>query len=212
MGPYRKEMLPDGASLDYGPLGLRMCEPCQYDANQVRRDRLTYRRAHLEQAESALRQFRHAGSALDQGATLMQFAAPRWDSGFGEPPVDEHGETTLPLIIARLVVVVKLRKAALAREEYSGKSHPAERELPHARAELKAAREMQRRLDSDASTESVWSYVLQHSLRPAPAEMTREAARSRVTYLLRIRGERVVRLERELQELPAPPEKEEVAV
>jgi hypothetical protein len=198
MGPYRKELLPDGAGIDYGPIGMRMMEPCAYDDHQVRRDRLLYRKAHLEQAERALRQFQHAGSALDQGGMVMQFSAPRWNDAFGPQPVDERGEATLAAAVATLVKIVAIRKAALAREERTGKTHWAEPMLRDAERDLRVAREALARLESGETAAAVWRHPWGDVLGRPPAEMTREAALKRVKYLVRVRGERVLWLEREL--------------
>jgi hypothetical protein len=208
-GPYRKEVFPDGAAIEYGPIGMRMIEPPAYEPNEVRRLRLQYRRVSLEQAERALASFRHAGSALDQGGMVMQFSAPRWNDSFGPPPLDEHGEQTLAACVARLRVIVQLRKAALAREERTGKTHWAERELRDAEADLKAARQALARLERGERPESVWSHPLADSLGQRPEPMTAERVLARVKYLVRVRGERVVRLEKELlEEQPATPERE----
>jgi hypothetical protein len=195
MGPYRKELLPDGAGIDYGPIGMRMMEPCAYDGHQVRRDRLLYRKAHLEQAERALAAFRHAGAALDQGGSVMQFSAPRWNDAFGPQPVDEHGQATLAAAVARLTKIIALRKAALAREERTGKAHPLEWHLRLEESLLKAARAALRRLEAGDSPASVWDddYL---SGRPDP--LTRESAERRVRWLVQAREKRLRQLEDQL--------------
>jgi hypothetical protein len=208
MGPYRKEMLPDGASIDYGPLGMRMMEPCAYDEHQVRRDRLLYRKVALEQAERALASFRHAGAALDQGGSVGQFSAPRWLDAFGPQPTDEHGQATLAAAVACLTKIVALRKAALAREERTGKTHWAERELRDAERDLRVAKQALARLESGESAEAVWRHPWGDVLGRPPAEMTREAALKRVRYQVDVRTKRVLWLERELEEQPATPERE----